>query len=249
VNETATPLQRAATWAWGSTITVAPEQGILLVLEPPSLKTDDEASSADVNKPVLPHCTWANHGKQSVGYCDPAFTSVQHIGVKTDDERAGLHRSKVPRADGIGGTACWTAEDCQYNGECHGSRCVCDAAFRGGNCALLHSLPTLGATYPAAVGTVATGAGSGAISSWGGRPVYVRKDRTWHLYVTELQYGCGMDAWKNNSVVVHAVADNVTGPFVRVGIAIPAFAHNPDDVALADGSILIFHIGDGTPNR
>jgi hypothetical protein len=57
----------------------------------------------DVNKPVPPHCTWANHGNQSVGYCDPAFTSVQHIGVKTDDEWAGLHRSKAPRADNIGG--------------------------------------------------------------------------------------------------------------------------------------------------
>jgi hypothetical protein len=62
VNETAAPLQRAATWAWGGTITVAPEQGILLVLEPPSLKTDDEASSAApdllwLTSPTLPRQT------------------------------------------------------------------------------------------------------------------------------------------------------------------------------------------------
>ena len=37
----------------------------------------------DVNDPQPPHCTWANHNDKTVGYCDPAFTSVQLLRTKS----------------------------------------------------------------------------------------------------------------------------------------------------------------------
>eukprot|EP00038_Savillea_parva_P013949 m.213440 g.213440 ORF g.213440 m.213440 type:complete len:344 (+) comp26616_c0_seq1:770-1801(+) len=58
---------------------------------------------------------------------------------------------------------------------------------------------------------------------------------------------CTLGAWRTNSVIVHATAKSVTGPFVFSEIIQPAWAHNP--LVTMDpetGTILVAHIGCGT---
>ena len=45
------------------------------------------------------------------------------------------------------------------------------------------------------------------------------------------------------SRVVHATSHSPTGPFVRQGVALTTFAHNPQVVRAPDGKLLLFHIG------
>ena len=219
--------------------------------------------------PVPSHCTWANHNNASLfGYCDGAFTSAQSVRVREQQQQkvrkqesqhqhphqhlhphphqqqqqqpAHLTTSTLIR----GGAPCNTNGDCQLNGLCSANKCACDAAWTGANCSFLFAMPSAGAAYPAAVGTKTSGAGSGSISSWGGRPV-LGDDKKWHLYVAEFANSCGMNAWKNNSQVIHALSTTPEGPFERVGVVIPPFSHNPDTIRAADGTYVIFHIGAG----
>lgn len=210
------------------------------------------------NDPQPPHCTWANHRNASLyGYCDGSFTHVQRIKASAvvptplpSSPPPPPPPPPRPFTTGTlvqGGAPCTTDNDCQLNGVCSSvGACTCDAAWVGANCSFVFAMPTVGAAYPAAVGSTTTGADSGPISSWGGRPV-LGNDGKWHLYVAEFANSCGINSWKNNSQVVHAVSatNNPAGPFTRVGVVIPPFSHNPDAFKTGDGTYVIIHIGAG----
>ena len=68
----------------------------------------------------------------------------------------------------------------------------------------------------------------------------------WHGYFAEMTEHCTLSDWTTNSVIVHATASNVSGPFTFQSVIQPAWSHNP--LVTRDhttGEILIAHIGCG----
>jgi len=138
--------------------------------------------------------------------------------------------------------ACTNDTDCFLHGECIQSQCLCDFGWTGVNCTQLNLMP---APVPGAYGY------SPNVSSWGGLPIYV--DGLFHLYVTEMVFGCGLCEWGYNSEIVHAVSKTLFGPYRFVDVAVPLWSHNPEvviDNSTGTPTYIIYHIGDadgGTP--
>lgn len=126
--------------------------------------------------------------------------------------------------------ACWG------NGVCDTStrRCACGEGWTGANCTVLD---------------VAPAPPDGAIrragwSSWGGSPIRDGRGRI-HLFASQMANHCPLGTWQNNSLVIHAIADNLTGPFVvqEAELVLPPFHHNPSVQRAPDGTYLIYCIG------
>lgn len=135
----------------------------------------------------------------------------------------------------VSASACTTNSDCQLNGLCTDSKCVCDDEWHGDNCGLLS----------VGLGTVAYGPPN--TSAWGGGPpVYDPAKKKWVLYVTEMANHCGLSVWQHQSQIVRAVSSQPSGPYVHEKVVVPTQAHNPyyvqDPVTRTH---LIFHIGGG----
>ena len=62
-------------------------------------------------------------------------------------------------------------------------------------------------------------------------------------YFAAMSADCPYSTWGSNSRVEHAVADNITGPYAFVDVAVPVWAHTPAPIALKDGSFAIVHEG------
>lgn len=101
---------------------------------------------------------------------------------------------------------CSTDLDCQLNGICDGSTCRCDFGWRGASCGEL----ALGESAVAVRYEPEPSAGGGW--SWGGSPIRDDAGR-WHLFFSFLTNACGLLHYQTNSIVRHAVADNVVGPW------------------------------------
>lgn len=129
---------------------------------------------------------------------------------------------------------CTTAADRNLNGECTGGTCRCDLWWTGPQCSSLR----LG---PAKVdgGYRATSGAQG--SSWGGTVVHTAGK--WHLFASEWSRGCGLEYWTPNSRIVRSTADTVDGPFVFVEEVLATFYTNPQIVTAADGTLLMYVIG------
>lgn len=100
--------------------------------------------------------------------------------------------------------------------------CVCSPGWHGVACQALR-LPNLTPGF--------SGSGSYGrtpnVTSWGGTLVQDPLDKSYHLFVTEEQYGCGMSSWKSNSAIVHAVSSTPgRGGFRRVSTSI-VYGTNP----------------------
>eukprot|EP01045_Picozoa_sp_COSAG04_P028572 COSAG04_NODE_4471_length_2069_cov_1.607614_2_plen_471_part_00 len=114
--------------------------------------------------------------------------------------------------------SCKDETDCSLGGLCVQSKCRCDPAFTGPNCAAIALAPASHTPLWNAPPRTA---------SWGGNAVYDRSDRKWHLFFAEFLNHCGLDSWGTNSVVSHAIADEPAGPYTKQGVVQPAFHHNP----------------------
>lgn len=125
---------------------------------------------------------------------------------------------------------------CSLNGVLDASdACVCDVPWVGPQCEFLDERP----------GAVAYGAPQ-TLYSWGGN-VVVDAAGVHHLFVAEMEgFDCTLNTWQRNSACVHATAASAMGPFEKVGIAVGVWCHNPQVLPLSDGSLALFHIGDGT---
>ena len=134
--------------------------------------------------------------------------------------------------------SCKDEADCSLGGLCVQSKCRCDPAFTGPNCAALALAPASRKPLWNAPPRTA---------SWGGNAVYDRSDRKWHLFFAEFLNHCGLGSWGTNSVVSHAIADEPAGPYTKQGVVQPAFHHNPS-VAYdnSTGTFLLFSIGNGS---
>ena len=133
--------------------------------------------------------------------------------------------------------ACSSAADCFYGGACVSSACACRSEWTGANCSQLRLLAAAGSgvAFPSAPAT----------SSWGGS--VARVGRRYWMAVAEFEGHCGLDSWEANSAIRLASAATPEGPYEPGPLLLPPFAHNPTLHATANGSLLIAHIGQGTP--
>eukprot|EP00041_Stephanoeca_diplocostata_P028645 m.825352 g.825352 ORF g.825352 m.825352 type:complete len:393 (-) comp23406_c0_seq47:2227-3405(-) len=136
--------------------------------------------------------------------------------------------------------SCTSSSDCQLNGACDTTTgaCVCDRAWKGSTCGDL------------AIDSGSTAYGNGVTpntSCWGGGPpVYDAATQQYHLFATEIAGHCGMSTWQRMSQAVHAVSDNVNGPYKRIGTAIQTQTHNVlYTYSPTDKKHLIYHIFGG----
>lgn len=168
-------------------------------------------------------------------------------------------------APAVVGRPCTDAEAaavswCEYNGNCtcngHACACDCDAAWRGTTCGELALLPApppvplrSGGTAPLPAYPPHTLLNlTPPTNSWGGGVVHDPSTGKWNMFVSEFANQCGLGSWGTNSAIVRAVSDSPAGPYQRVQVLLPPFAHNPS-VARdpTDGTYVVWHIGCGRP--
>jgi hypothetical protein len=149
-------------------------------------------------------------------------------------------------SDGGGGGGARVKEEacplhCSLNGRCDSSTgvCACAPGWVGSNCRSLALLPLAPPSQQAYCHF--------NDSTWGGS-VIRGDDGVYHLFFSEMSNNCSLHDYGSVSRVAHATADRPQGPFVRRGIALPVFAHNPQIVRdPTDGTYLLYHIGDTVP--
>ncbi len=125
---------------------------------------------------------------------------------------------------------------CSLNGICQAGVCACDPAWTGAACDLLNLRPASRAAGP--------GFRQQGTSSWGGS-VIKGADNRYHMFASEFANHCGLMSWGSNSYIVHAVSESPAGPYRRLGVAVPGWAHNPAVLGTADGTFHLWHIGNG----
>ena len=127
---------------------------------------------------------------------------------------AAAHGNDRPAATrGDSSSSCQTAVDCELNGECVRSRCVCDKGWTGAQCGALNLDPVAHVAY----GYNPLTPLASRFSSWGGGPpVKSAEDGKYHLFVSELAGQCGMSTWNRMSTASHAISDRVEGPYTKV---------------------------------
>jgi hypothetical protein len=81
------------------------------------------------------------------------------------------------------------------------------------------------------------------VASWGGTAIYWPEDELYHLFVSEMNEGCGLGGWMQQCHAAHAVAPNATGPFTKLATVLPAETHNVQPMVDHGGAWWIFHIG------
>jgi len=142
---------------------------------------------------------------------------------------------------------------CSLNGVVGpGGACACDAGWSGADCHVLNlkpAAPLAAASQPYFHPANGGAAGGGwTDNSWG---ISVAQDDAdpslWHAFMTELEGNCSLSSYGAASRIVHATARSPAGPFAVDGVALAAFAHNPQVIRARDGAWLLFHIGREEP--
>eukprot|EP01051_Picozoa_sp_SAG22_P001556 SAG22_NODE_62_length_23371_cov_84.500602_22_plen_225_part_00 len=128
--------------------------------------------------------------------------------------------------------ACTSALGCSLNGECTAAgACRCDSGWHGAECELL----SLGPAPPGGAYGY-----SPNISSWGAHVVRWPADGLYHMWVSELWGGCGINSWRQNSHVVHATSATALGPYQYRDTSLPP--ESTCNHVLVNGSeILLYH--------
>lgn len=140
---------------------------------------------------------------------------------------------------------CSSDADCSYNGACTKSICVCDPAWEGPQCGSLRLLPTT-----RTAGLRATDGGHNT-STWGGTVALDNVTGALHMWASEMAGHCGIQSWKINSFVVHAVAQKETpAVFTRVNssasptdMTFPIFTHEPSVSRAPSGEWVLYWSG------
>jgi len=130
--------------------------------------------------------------------------------------------------------SCIGRADCNFNGVCVNSTCVCLAQWKGVGCDELVLLPS-----PKHLGYRGTDA-KGRVTSWGGS-VVLGDDGFFHMYASEIVDGCGMNVWLANSRVIHARSlDPTREAFERVSEVSGVFSHEPIAARAPTGEYVIY---------
>lgn len=169
---------------------------------------------------------------------------------------ASLLAATTSASPGDADVPCTTDEDCSLNGVCTTGYCVCDPGWTTHPFGLNGSMSP-GCGYldfdPSPITTCgpacAFHGGAGGIdtktTSWGGSVHLNPADGKYWMFAAEMARHCTLSTWTTNSQVVSAVSDTPLGPFVRQGVAIPPWSHNPQAVIAPDGTWVIFTLGPG----
>ena len=67
------------------------------------------------------------------------------------------------------------------------------------------------------------------------------------MAVSEMGGHCGLASWQHNSFIRHASASTVHGPFEANEAVLPVFSHNAMPALMPDGTVVVWHVGLGTP--
>lgn len=142
--------------------------------------------------------------------------------------------------------ACASSLDCNLNGECDAGsgRCACYKPWGGDTCGELKFLPIAAPAerngYPGLTPNETT---------WGGNAILWNGE--YHLFVAEMTRNCTLAQWGSNSQCAHAVSASPVGPFLRVGVAVGVWCHNPQASFVPAGGAggrdlwALWHIGGG----
>ena len=189
---------------------------------------DEAAAKAAVAKLCVGKsaCTISADTGHMNGGKDPCVGTVKYTAVELTCSAALPPPPTPPPLN-----ACQTDFDCALNGACVSNLCQCDKPWvhgPGGPCTALDRLPAPitscgpGCAYH---GDTLPGKNVTESSSWGGQ-VTVGSDGKYYMAVSEFAYGCDVGTWRSNSQVAFAQADTPVGPFKKLGLAVPAWAHN-----------------------
>ena len=140
----------------------------------------------------------------------------------------------------VAARACATDRDCSLSGVCDAGVCVCDAGWRGAACSELNLAPA----------DPLDGVIAWPTSSWGGVAVRDPDDAAlFHFFYSRFVGGCGLLCWVNASECVRATGPSAVGPFTDAAVVAGVFCHNPTVQRAADGTFVLFHIGQVDPGR
>ena len=135
---------------------------------------------------------------------------------------------------------CITAVDCAMNGECiklnvpdaqDSGKCHCFDGWKGDQCEVLDLLPL----DPEHSGLHLPNHDS---SSWGGSVVY--RDGLYHMFASEIVNNCGLYSWTTNSQVIRAVSESPLGPYRKVQVIVPIFAHDANIIEAPTGELVLY---------
>jgi hypothetical protein len=141
---------------------------------------------------------------------------------------------------------CSSDAGCSYNGACQQGTCHCDAAWDGPSCGSLRLLPTSRTS-----GLRAEDDGRNT-STWGGTVALDNVTGKLHMWASQMAGHCGIQAWKINSFIVHAVAAaDSPGAFTRVDtkssgntdMTFPIFTHEPSVSRAPTGEWVLYWSG------
>jgi hypothetical protein len=133
---------------------------------------------------------------------------------------------------------CTTGLDCSLNGKCSSATktCACNKPWSGPSCAEMRFKPV---TFPQGYGMTPN------LTAWGGGAIYDPAKKQYHSYVHVMNNGCPLRDTGTNSRIEHGVAQDITGPYKFVDVAIGVDSRNSVPKQLSDGTYAIFHIGSG----
>ena len=145
-------------------------------------------------------------------------------------------------------SGCATSADCNMAGVCTAGACVCHPGFTSAGCEHLDLLPqrapSAGAAWP-------PDGRSSPNSSWciapHREPGANGAADTYHIFVSELSPGCGLNSWLPGSHIIHATGPSPTGPFALADHVAPTFHHNPHLTRAPDGTYLLYFNGQRFP--
>ena len=134
--------------------------------------------------------------------------------------------------------------NCSFNGRhTKAEGCACDPGWVGLHCGQLDLLPAAGsgATFAGATaGLNLLSAAGNWTSTWGGSVVKGR-DGNFHMFAAMMQHHCGINAWLQNSVVLHAVSATAAGRYTPRQVVAPVFSHEPIAAMAPTGETVLFY--------
>ena len=126
---------------------------------------------------------------------------------------------------------------------------ACILPFSGAQALIPVPAGTLGQIWPMG----SSGQPDHSTSSWGANVLL--RNGSWHMVASEMSDHCGLHTWTHNSFLRHAVSpvadgrvnEALDGPFQPREQVLPYFSHNAMPYTLPNGTVVVYHVGLGTP--
>jgi hypothetical protein len=109
--------------------------------------------------------------------------------------------------------------------------CECFDGWKGDHCEVLDLLPV----DPEHEGLKMPNHDS---STWGGSVVY--RDGWYHMFASEIINNCGIYSWTTNSQVIRAISKSPLGPYRKVQVILPVFAHDANIIEAPTGELVLY---------